>query len=148
MSPFCIVYSRNPITPIDLSPIPHDRVVNSNGIDHSQYIKELHQRVRDNIIKHNKCYQVQANKHRKRVVYKAGDLVWIHLRPKRVPRGRFNKLQPRANDPFRILQRINDNAYKIELLGHYNVYATFNVIDFSPYESTNDEEVDLESSPF
>lgn len=148
MSSFRIVYGRDPITPLDLSPILRDKVVSSNGIDCSQYIKELHQRVRDNIIKHNERYQVQVNKHRKQVVYKEGDLVWIHFRPKRFPRGRFNKLQPRADGPFRALQRINDNAYKIKLPGHYNVSATFNVADLSPYESTIDEEVDSESSHF
>nr|GFA86599.1 putative mitochondrial protein [Tanacetum cinerariifolium] len=63
-----------------------------------------------------------------------GDLVWIHLRKERFPAGRYSKLQARADGPFLVLKRINDNAYKIELLGHYNVSATFNVADLSPYE--------------
>nr|GEZ45883.1 putative polyprotein [Tanacetum cinerariifolium]GEZ53310.1 putative polyprotein [Tanacetum cinerariifolium] len=43
---------------------------------------------------------------------------------------------------------INDNAYKIELPGHYNVSATFNVADLSPYQGDSDDEPYLGSSLF
>ena len=87
---------------------------------------------------------------RKKVIFKQGDLVWIHLRKARFPTGRYGKLQPRADGPFRVLERINDNAYKVDLPGEYNVSGTFNVADLSPYitDSDNDtsevEEVDGE----
>nr|GEU86767.1 reverse transcriptase domain-containing protein [Tanacetum cinerariifolium] len=68
-----------------------------------------------------------------------GDLVWIHLRKERFPAGRYGKLQARADGPFRVLKRINDNTYKIELPGHYTVSATFNVADLSSYEGDSDD---------
>jgi len=40
---------------------------------------------------------------------------------------------PRVDDPFEVLERINDNAYKVNLPGDYGVSATFNVADLSPY---------------
>ena len=42
---------------------------------------------------------------------------------------------PRADGPFEILEKINDNAYKVELPGDYGVSATFNIADLSPYEA-------------
>ncbi|GJW58548.1 hypothetical protein Tco_0105279 [Tanacetum coccineum] len=57
--------------------------------------------------------------------------------------GRFGKLNPRADGPFRILKKINDNAYKVELPGHYGVSSTFNVADLSPY--TPDADFDDDS---
>ncbi|GJS43622.1 hypothetical protein Tco_0568665 [Tanacetum coccineum] len=63
----------------------------------------------------------------------ACDLVWIFLRKERFPSGRYGKLQDRADGPFRVLRRINDNAYKIDLPGNYGVSATFNVADLAPY---------------
>ena len=42
---------------------------------------------------------------------------------------------PRADGPFEVLEKINDNAYKVELLGDYGVSATFNVADLSAYQA-------------
>ena len=62
--------------------------------------------------------------------------------------GRASKLQPRADGPFKVLERINDNAYKIDLPGHYNVSATFNVADLSPFVPSLDDPFDSRTSPF
>ena len=59
--------------------------------------------------------------------------VWIHLRMERFPSKRSSKLKPRADGPFKVQQRIGENAYKNELLGDYGVLTTFNVSDLSPY---------------
>nr|GEY26826.1 RNA-directed DNA polymerase [Tanacetum cinerariifolium] len=65
--------------------------------------------------------------------------------------GRFGKLQTRGDGPFKVLKCINVNAYKIELPGHYNVSATFNVGDLTRYVPPDDDDVDVvdsRSSPF
>jgi len=41
---------------------------------------------------------------------------------------------PRAKGPFEVLERVNDNAYKVDLLGDYQVSATLNVSDLSPQQ--------------
>ena len=53
---------------------------------------------------------------------------------------------PRADGPFRVLQRIGENAYKIELPGDYGVSATFNVSNLSPYYEDQEHQVDLGAS--
>nr|GFB99172.1 reverse transcriptase domain-containing protein [Tanacetum cinerariifolium] len=80
--------------------------------------------------------------------YQEGDLVWIHLRKERFLAGRLGKLKSRRDGPFCVLKRINDNTYKIELSGHYNVSTTFNVADLSPYKGDSDDEPDSGSSLF
>ena len=44
---------------------------------------------------------------------------------------------PRADSPFEILERINDNAYKVDLSSDYGVSATFSIPDLSPYLDDN-----------
>nr|GEZ57252.1 RNA-directed DNA polymerase [Tanacetum cinerariifolium] len=117
-SPFFIVYGRNPFTPLDLAPMVGDGLVSAEGDARARQIKELHAQVHEQIIKHNPQYQTRANKHRKQVLFEEGDLMWIHLRRARFPQGCFGKLHSRADGPFRILKKINDNAYKVELPGH------------------------------
>nr|GEW26696.1 SNF2 domain-containing protein CLASSY 4-like [Tanacetum cinerariifolium] len=43
-------------------------------------------------------------------------------------------------------KKINKNAYKIELLGHYNVSATFDVSDLSPYFRESEDEENSRTS--
>nr|GEW49281.1 RNA-directed DNA polymerase [Tanacetum cinerariifolium] len=47
--------------------------------------------------------------------------------------------EPRVDGPFRVLMKVNDNAYKLKLPGHYNVSSTFNVTDLSPYKGEGDD---------
>jgi len=40
---------------------------------------------------------------------------------------------PRTDVPFKVLECLNDNGYKIDLPRDYGVLATFNVADLSQY---------------
>ena len=77
-------------------------------------------------------------------VFEEGDLVWLHLRKDRFPDARKSKLHPRGDGPFKVLKRINDNAYKLDLPSEYNISATFNVTDLSPFNVGDD----LRTNPF
>jgi hypothetical protein len=145
-SPFEAVYGLNPISPLDLAPIPATIQFSGDADERAKGIKKLHEQIRGQIEKKNEKYRMQANKHRKPMTFKEGDLVWIHLRKERFPVKRRSKLLPRADGPFKVLQRIGENAYKIELPGEYGVSATFNVSDLAPYEEI-EETTDLRASP-
>ncbi|KAH9686162.1 Endonuclease [Citrus sinensis] len=82
-SPFEIVYGFNPLTPLDLLPLPIDEHASMDA-----------------------------------------------QRP--------SKLLPRGDGPFQVVARINDNANKLDLPSEYNVSATFNVSDLSPFDVGED----------
>ena len=69
--------------------------------------------------------------------------MWLHLRKERFPAKRKTKLQPRGDGPFQVIARVNDNAYKLDLPGEYNVSATFNVADLSPFNAESDSRTNL-----
>ena len=74
------------------------------------------------------------------MIFKEGDLVRIHLRKERFPEERNSKLKPRGDGPFKVLKRINDNAYIIDIpQSKYAVSNSFNVSDLSPYYGDDDE---------
>jgi hypothetical protein len=41
--------------------------------------------------------------------------------------------------PFKILEKINDNAYKLELSPEFGISPTFNISDLKPYLGEEDE---------
>jgi hypothetical protein len=45
----------------------------------------------------------------------------------------------RAAGPFKILAKINDNAYKLELPPEFGVSPTFNISNLRPYFGEEDE---------
>lgn len=98
---------------------------------------KLHAQVRARIEKVNQRYKVLANKNWKHV-YKESDLVWLHLRKESFPNICKNKLMLRLEGPFKVIEKVNDSAYKLEFPGDYEVSATFNIGDLVPY--LHDEE--------
>jgi hypothetical protein len=87
----------------------------------AEFVKKLHERAKSNNEKITKMYEKHANKGRKKTVFEQGDLVWVHLHKDRFPDQRKSKLQPRADGPFKVLHKINDNAYEIDFPSTYGV---------------------------
>ncbi|KAL4280180.1 hypothetical protein GQ457_03G020830 [Hibiscus cannabinus] len=114
------VYGFNPLTPMDLLPLPLDQALNKDGKNKAEYVKKLHQQVRENIEKRTMQYEQQGNKGRRRITFEPGDWVWLHLRKERFPAQRKSKLLPRGDGLFQVVAKINDNAYKLDLPGDYN----------------------------
>ena len=46
---------------------------------------------------------------------------------------------PSAAGPYKIIEKINDNAYKLELPPEFGVSPTFNIVDLKPYLGEEDE---------
>ncbi|KAH9734857.1 hypothetical protein KPL71_017535 [Citrus sinensis] len=137
-SPFEIVYGFNPLTPLDLLPLPIDERASMDGKKKAEFVKQLHERTRQHIKKRTEQYATQDNKGCKQVVFQPGDWVWLHMRKERFPIQWLSKLLPRGDGPFQVVARINDNAYKLDLSGEYNMSATFNVSDLSPFDVGED----------
>jgi hypothetical protein len=60
------------------------------------------------------------------VRFEPGDWIWVHMRKERFPEQRRSKLMPRGDDPYQIIEMINDNAYKVDnLFGFRLVYFVY-----------------------
>ena len=135
MYTFEVVYGFLPRAPIDLLPLPSSEKVNFDAKERAELILKMHELTKENIERMNAKYKLAGDKGRKHVVFAPGDLVWLHLRKDRFPELRKSKLMPRADGPFKVLEKINDNAYKLELPIDFWVSPTFN----KPYLVEDDE---------
>ena len=113
VSPFQVVYGFNPRAPIDLLPLPTTE--RSDARERADFICKLHETTKANIESMNEKYRIASSKGRKEIKLESGDLVWLHMRKDRFPKLRKSKLMPRAAGPYKIIEKINDNAYKLEL---------------------------------
>ncbi|XP_027067804.2 uncharacterized protein [Coffea arabica] len=139
------MYDFNPLTPLDLLPLPSSEHVNLDGKRKAEFVRTLHEKVHTNIERRTAQYAQQANKNRRKLVFEPGDWIWLHLRKERFPKQRQIKLSPRGDGSFQVVERNNDNVYRLDLLGEYHVSATFNVADLSPFLAGDKH--DLRSNP-
>jgi hypothetical protein len=101
-------------------------------------------RVCGNILKRGIMVMRPKPKRGANIVFQPGNWVWVHMSKERFPAHRKLKLQPRGDGPFQILERINDNAYKVDLPGEYGVSTTFNGFDLTMFDGSDDSR----SNPF
>jgi hypothetical protein len=139
MCPFEIVYGLLPRAPIDLMPLPTSEKMNFDASQRAKLMLKLHETTKENIERMNAKYKLAADKGRRQLDFEPGDLVWLHLRKDRFPELRKSKLMPRADGPFKVLHKVNENAYKLDLPADFGVSPTFNVADLKPYLGDDDE---------
>ena len=104
-----------------------------------EHMINLHEQTQQNIAAANAKYRVAGSKGRKLVTFEPGDMVWLHLRKDRFPTLRRSKLMPRADGPFKVLTKINDNAYILDLPAEFGISTSFNVADLKLYAGEDEE---------
>jgi hypothetical protein len=100
---------------------------------------KIYETTKENIERMNAKYKISGDKGRKQLDFDPGDLVSLHLRKERFTDLRKSKLMPRADGPFKVLKKINENAYNLDLPADFGVSPTFNIADLKPYLEEDDE---------
>ena len=97
-------------------------------------MKEIHQEVKRRLQKNTEKYKERIDRTMRDLQYKVGDMVMVHLKVERLPKGKYTKLMMRKMGPFKILQKCGTNSYKVESPLDIGLSNIFNVFDIYPYK--------------
>ncbi|CAL8119850.1 unnamed protein product [Prunus armeniaca] len=136
-SPFSIVYTAIPNHVVDLVKLPRDQQTSMAAKNLAEEVVAVRDEVKQKLEQTNAKYKAAADRHRRVKVFQEGDSVMIFLRKERFPVGTYSKLKPKKYGPYKVLKRINDNAYVIELPDSMGISNILNVADL--YEFREDE---------
>ncbi|RDY09373.1 hypothetical protein CR513_06259, partial [Mucuna pruriens] len=101
----------NPLIPPDLLPLPNvNAMLNYDRASKAQFVKDFQAKSCSHIEKKVEQYANKANKEKHKRV---------HLRNERFPNLRKSKLLPRGDIPSKVIKKINDNAYILDMPQSY-----------------------------
>jgi hypothetical protein len=78
-------------------------------------------------------YKTRHDKHRVDHNFQVGDEVWIYISKHRL-KGEGQKLKPNRYGPFKILEKIGNNAFHLDLRPYIQMYEVVNVENLRWYE--------------
>ena len=129
-----IVYQRQPKHALDLIQLPKLPGYSIAAENMAGKMEMIQAEVKGRLKLSTTKYKETCDKHRRPKTFGVGGLVMVHLRKERFPVGSYNKLKMRKIGPCKVVRKINDNAYVIDLPEHLSISPTFNVADLSKFE--------------
>jgi hypothetical protein len=78
-------------------------------------------------------YNMRHEKHRVDHSFQVGDEFWTYIIKERL-KGEGKKLKPIQYGPFKIIDKIGNNAFRLDLPPYMKMYAVVNVENFKLYE--------------
>jgi hypothetical protein len=136
-SPFEACFGYLPKSPLDFIFGKDIAIDGQYDIDRAEkfieQIQLIHQMVQEQLEKSQAKYKTRHDKHRVDHSFQVGDEVWLYISKERL-KGEGKKLKPIRYGPFKVLEKIGNNAFRLDLPPYMQMYAVVNVENLKLYE--------------
>ncbi|KAG9450049.1 hypothetical protein H6P81_010014 [Aristolochia fimbriata] len=132
-SPFEVVLGRQPSLPIEVLPKQSKKSAPAHFM--LKRWKETQDLARVYLHKAARRMKKAANQHRRPVAFEVGDQVMLRIRPEQFSmlKARKQGLIRQYEGPFRVLKKVGELAYKLQLPAAWKVHNVFHVSQLKPY---------------
>ena len=134
-APFELIYSADNVPDIwfrDREDAGLEGLRNADAEDHARRLREAKEYAYANILKSQKWQKENYDKRRKDLNFKIGDKVWLNLKNVSTERP-MKKLDRRSLGPLRVINKIGEMAYQLELPHGLQIHDTFHVSLLRPH---------------
>ncbi|KAF7832500.1 hypothetical protein G2W53_014833 [Senna tora] len=121
-SPFEIVYGFNPLTPLDLMPLPVNEIASLDGKRKPELVRKIHEEARLHVLEKNKQAAKHANKGRKLVIFQPDDL---HLPIGPITRAKAKRIQQAMQG---LMKQVHGDKADLEELGMEQDLKAVNIL--------------------
>jgi len=89
-------------------------------------------------------YKARHDKHRIENSFQVGDHVWLYINKDRM-QGEGKKLKPIRYGPYKILEKIGENTFRLDLPAYMHIYSVINAENLRLYEPSLIEDLEEKS---
>ncbi|MCO5584711.1 hypothetical protein L7F22_038643 [Adiantum nelumboides] len=125
-TPFMLMYGFQPRSPMALG-LEKEKIQSVK--DFLEDMNDMLKAARESIQGTQERAKTYANKARSKVIFEKGDFMFLKVsaKSKTMKTGKCDKFSPRYCGPFKVLKKIGDVAYKLELPKSAQVHLVFHV---------------------
>jgi len=98
-----------------------------------EQIQEIHQALQEQLEKSQAKYKARHDKHQMEHSFQVGDQFWLYINKDRM-QGEGKKLKPIRYGPFKILEKIGENAFHLDLPAYMHIYSVVNANSLRLFE--------------
>ena len=142
-STFQMIYGLSPRGPLDLLTLPSKVRPHATAEDFISQLHQVHQQTHDHLVANNAKYKEQTDLKRRTVEFEVGDFVCVVPTKDRFSAHEYSKPAAKKIGPVEIVEKINSNAYRLQLRSHVLTSDVFNVKHIIPFVGDSSSEDDV-----